>query len=341
MMFIDQAKIFVKAGKGGNGACSFRREKFVPFGGPDGGDGGDGGSLILQASTRMTTLLDLKYKRHYEAPAGGPGEKANCHGRNGTDTVITVPAGTIIKYDESNEVIADLLEDGQSAIVAQGGKGGRGNARFATSTNRAPRKCEQGTPAEEFWLRLELKLLADVGLVGLPNAGKSTMISTVSAAKPEVANYPFTTLRPHLGVVSLGDFRSCVMADIPGLIEGAHEGKGLGIQFLKHIQRTAILLYLIDISEWSTEDPVRSYAILKQELTAFDPELGERPFAVVGTKMDAQGTSEALETLQSYCQNANILFFAISSATRNGLDSLLEFIGTQLTKVRTASCETN
>lgn len=340
-MFIDQAKIFVKAGKGGNGACSFRREKFVPFGGPDGGDGGNGGNIILQGTTRMTTLLDLKYQRHYEAPAAGPGEKANCHGRNGADTVITVPLGTIIKNEETGEVIAEILEDGQTAIVAHGGKGGRGNSRFATSTNRAPRKFEEGTPAEEFWLRLELKLLADVGLVGFPNAGKSTMISTVSAAKPEVANYPFTTLRPHLGVVSLGDFHSCVMADIPGIIEGAHEGKGLGIQFLKHIQRTAILLYLVDISEWSTDDPVHSYAILKQELTAFDPELGERPFAVVGTKIDAQGTGEAREKLQSYCQDANIPFFAISSATRNGLDSLLDFISTQLTKVRTASCETS
>lgn len=340
-MFVDQAKIFVKAGRGGNGVCSFRREKFVPYGGPDGGDGGDGGSVILQASTRMTTLLDLKYQRHYEAQAGSPGEKSNCHGRKGADTVITVPIGTIIKHEETGEVIADLLEDGQSAIAAHGGKGGRGNARFATSTNRAPRQCEQGTAAEEYWLQLELKLLADVGLVGFPNAGKSTLISTISAAKPEVANYPFTTLRPHLGVVSLGNFHSFVMADIPGLIEGAHEGKGLGIQFLKHIQRTAILLYLIDISEWSTEDPVHSYTILKQELAAFDPELGERPYAVVATKLDAQGTAEALNTLRAYCQEADIPFFAISSATRIGLSPLLDFIRDKLEKVRTASCETH
>lgn len=340
-MFIDHAKIFVKAGKGGNGVCNFRREKFAPLGGPDGGDGGNGGSVIMQASIRMTTLLDLRNQRHFEAPDGDKGGKSNCHGRNGADLVITVPPGTIIKHEETGEIIADLLENGQSAIVAKGGKGGRGNARFATSTDQAPQRCDPGAPAEEYWLQLELKLLADVGLVGFPNAGKSTLVSTVSAAKPEVADYPFTTLKPHLGVVSLGDFRSFVMADIPGLIEGAHEGKGLGIQFLKHIQRTAILLYLIDISEWSTEDPIHTYATLKQELAAFDPELSKRPFAVVGTKTDAQGTSESLGNLRAYCQDAGIPCFAISSATRNGLDALLDFIGTQLTKVKTPSCETN
>jgi len=340
-MFIDQAKIFVKAGRGGNGACSFRREKFVPFGGPDGGDGGDGGSVILQASTRMTTLLDLKYQRHYHAQPGGPGEKSNCHGRKGTSMLITVPIGTIIKHEDTGEIIADLLEDGESVVVARGGKGGRGNSHFATSTNRAPQEHEQGTPAEEYWLLLELKLLADVGLVGFPNAGKSTLISTISAAKPEVANYPFTTLRPHLGVVSLGEFHSFVMADIPGLIEGAHEGKGLGLQFLKHIQRTAILLYLIDISEWSTGNPVQNYHILKKELASFDPELADRPFAVVATKIDAQGTGEALEKLRCYCQQEDISFFPISSATRGGLTPLLEFIGRQLEKVLTARCDTH
>ena len=338
-MFIDQAKIWVKSGKGGNGVCSFRREKFVPFGGPDGGDGGNGGHVILQASTRITTLLDLKYQRHYEAQAGHAGAGSNCHGRKGGNLVIQLPLGTIIKHEATGELIADLVTDGETVVVARGGKGGRGNSHFATSTNRAPQECEQGGPAEEHWLLLELKLLADVGLVGFPNAGKSTLISTVSAAKPEIANYPFTTLKPHLGVVSLGDFHHCVMADIPGLIEGAHEGKGLGLQFLKHIQRTAILLYLIDVSEWSLDDPVHNYQVLKQELGMFDPELGNRPFAVVATKIDAQGTGDALQKLQQFCQHAHIPFFSISSATREGLPPLLDFIATQLEKVRALSCD--
>lgn len=335
-MFIDQAKIFVKAGNGGNGACSFRREKFVPYGGPDGGDGGNGGNVVIKASTRVTTLLDLKYQRHYEAAAGRPGEKANRHGRSGSDVTITVPVGTIIKDAETHDLLADLVEPDQSVVAASGGKGGKGNARFATSTNRAPRQYEDGTPGEELWLNLELKLLADVGLVGRPNAGKSTLIATLSAARPEIASYPFTTLRPHLGVVSIGEYDSFVMADIPGLIEGAHMGKGLGHQFLRHIQRTGFLLYLIDISEWTTEDPVNTLHVLQEELLAFDQTLGQRPFAVLGTKADIQGNGRHLGELRHYCQDHDIAFFPVSSVTGEGLAVVRAFLARHLQEVKTA-----
>jgi len=337
LMFIDQAKIYVKAGNGGKGASSFRREKYVPHGGPDGGDGGNGGHVILRAATRATTLLDLKYLRHYEAKPGRPGESTNKHGRNGGDVTVTVPVGTIIKDHETGEILADMIEDGQTIIIARGGKGGRGNARFTTSTNRAPRNQEPGKLGEELCLNLELKLLADVGLVGFPNAGKSTLISALSAARPEVANYPFTTLRPHLGVVPFGDYRSFVMADIPGIIEGAHEGKGLGIQFLKHIQRTAFLLYLIDISEWAPDDPLESLAILRRELSAFDDHLGERPYAIIGTKFDLQGNGDNLLKLQQYCNEHQLPFLTISSATREGLDALVTYIVSRMEEAK-ASC---
>jgi len=333
-MFIDQATIYVKAGNGGSGTCSFRREKYVPYGGPDGGDGGDGGNVVFQASTRATTLLDLKYLRHYEAKPGRPGAKSNKHGRNGEDVTIIVPVGTIIKEADTDQVLADLIEDGQTVVIAQGGKGGKGNARFATSTNRAPRQYEPGAAGEEWGLNLELKLLADVGLVGFPNAGKSTLISTLSAAHPEIAEYPFTTLKPNLGVVSLGPYRSFVMADIPGLIEGAHTGKGLGIQFLKHVQRTAFLLYLIDISEWAPDDPVDTLKILRRELSAFDDHLAERPYAIIGTKLDLQGDGTKLGKLKHYCEKHQVPFLTISSATREGLDELVPYIGTRLDEVK-------
>jgi GTP-binding protein len=335
-MFIDQARIFVKAGDGGTGHCSFRREKFAEFGGPNGGDGGDGGDVVFRASNRVSTLLDLRYQRHYDATSGGRGLKRNCHGRTGPDTVISVPVGTLIKAEDTGDIIADLIAEGQTAIVAKGGRGGKGNARFATSTNRAPRQFEPGTPGEERWLILELKLLADVGLVGFPNAGKSTLISAISSAHPEIASYPFTTLRPHLGVVEWMEHSSFVVADIPGLIEGAHEGKGLGIQFLRHIQRTAFLLYLIDISEWSTEDPIVSVETLKSELGAFDPELIERPFAIVATKTDSQGNGQRLETLRDYCAARHYRFFSISAITREGLPSLVIFLGKAVLEAKTS-----
>ena len=335
-MFIDHAKIFVRAGNGGHGACSFRREKFVPHGGPDGGDGGSGGNVIVKASPRVTTLLDLKYRRHYEAAPGRPGEKANRHGRSGSDVTITVPVGTIIKDAGTQDLLADLVAPDQSAVVALGGKGGKGNARFATSTNRAPRQVEDGTPGAELWLDLELKLLADVGLVGRPNAGKSTLISTLSAARPEIAAYPFTTLRPHLGVVSIGAYNHFVMADVPGLIEGAHQGKGLGHQFLKHIQRTRFLLYLIDVSDWMAEDPVGTFQVLQEELVAFDPTLGERSFAVLGTKTDVQGDGRRLRELHRHCRDRGLAFFPISSVTGEGVDAVLAFLARRLQEIRAA-----
>lgn len=335
-MFIDHAKILVRSGNGGNGGCSFRREKFVPHGGPDGGDGGNGGSVVATASTRVTTLLDLKYRRHYEAESGAPGQKANRHGRTGADVTITVPVGTVIRHAETHELLADLVTPEQRVIVARGGKGGKGNARFATSTNRAPRTFEEGTPGEELHLDLELKLLADVGLVGFPNAGKSTLISTLSAARPEIADYPFTTLQPHLGVVPMGEYDSFVMADIPGLIQGAHRGKGLGHQFLKHIQRTRFLLYLIDVSDWTTDDPVNTLRVLREELSAFDRTLGQRAFAVVGTKIDTQGNGQRRRDIECYCRDQQMTFFPISSATREGLDTLRTFLVQRLQEIEAA-----
>lgn len=335
-MFIDHAKIFVRSGDGGNGGCSFRREKFVPLGGPDGGDGGDGGSVVVVASTRVTTLLDLKYRRHYEAESGAPGQKANRHGRSGTNVTITVPVGTVIRHAETQDLLADLVTPEQREVVAKGGKGGKGNARFATSTNRAPRTFEEGTPGEELYLDLELKLLADVGLVGFPNAGKSTLISALSAARPEIADYPFTTLQPHLGVVPLGEYDSFVMADVPGLIEGAHRGKGLGHQFLKHVQRTRFLLYLLDVSEWTTDDPVNALRVLQGEVSAFDRTLGQRAFAVVGTKIDSRGNSQHLREIEHYCQDHQMTFFPISSATREGLETLRAFLAQRLQEIKAA-----
>src|SRR5881296_1810001 len=248
MDFVDQVKIYVKAGDGGNGCRSFRREKHVPHGGPDGGDGGNGGDVILEATERLSTLLDLQFQQHYVAKDGGNGEGSNRHGRSAPPYIIHVPVGTIGKHVETDEVLADLTEDGQQAIVAQGGRGGRGNARFATPTNRVPTRSDPGTPGEERWLQLELKLLADVGLVGYPNAGKSTLIAAISNARPKIADYPFTTLHPNLGVVRVGPEQSFVIADVPGLIEGAAEGAGLGHQFLRHLRRTRILLQIGDIA---------------------------------------------------------------------------------------------
>lgn len=339
-MFVDQVRIFVKAGRGGDGACSFRREKYVPRGGPDGGDGGNGGNIVVLASRHLTTLLDLRYQQHYEARPGGRGEGSNRHGRNAPDVIIRVPVGTVVMDDETGDVLCDLTVDGQSHIVARGGRGGRGNAHFATPTNRVPTQCEAGAPGEERWLRLELKLLADVGLVGFPNAGKSTLIAAVSAARPKIGAYPFTTLVPNLGVVSWSEHRSFVVADIPGLIEGAHEGKGLGVQFLRHVERTAFLLHLIDISEWASEDPVASFEVMRKELAAYDPALTTKPFAVVGTKLDIKGDGQRLDRLQRYCEQHGFPFFAVSAVTREGLQLLIEYVGRQVEALR-ATCATS
>ena len=338
-MFVDEVRIFVHSGRGGDGVCSFRREKYVPRGGPDGGDGGGGGNVMVVASGRLTTLLDLRYQQHYEAKPGNPGEGSNRHGRTAPDVIIHVPVGTVITDEATGETLADLTADGQSQVVARGGRGGRGNANFATSTNRIPTRTEPGTPGEERWLHLELKLLADVGLVGFPNAGKSTLIAAISAARPKIADYPFTTLTPNLGVVSWGEDRSFVVADIPGLIEGAHEGKGLGVQFLRHIERTSFLLHLVDISEWAAEDPVVSYEVMRKELAAYDPSLKSRPSAVVGTKLDIRGDEQRLDRLRTYCKRHRLRFFPISAVTREGLGALISFVGKQVDTLR-APCAT-
>jgi GTPase len=339
-MFVDEVTITVKAGRGGDGSRSFRREMFVPRGGPDGGDGGDGGDVIFTASQRLTTLLDLRYQRHYEAEDGKPGGGSNCTGRRGKSVEVLLPVGTVIFDLRTGQPLADLTADESSVTIARGGKGGRGNSHFATSTNRVPTHCERGTEGEEYELRLELKLLADVGLIGFPNAGKSTLISAISAARPKIADYPFTTLVPNLGVVRYAEDRSFVVADIPGLIEGAHEGKGLGIQFLRHVERTSLLLHLIDVSEAAVEDPVASFEIMRQELTAYDPSLAKRPFVVVPTKIDAAGTGERLTALQAFCTSRNIPCHPVSSATRAGLTELSTFVGQRIEQLRATACET-
>lgn len=340
MLFVDEVRIFVKAGRGGDGICSWRREKYVPHGGPDGGDGGNGGNVVVMASRRLTTLLDLRYRQQYEAEPGGGGGRSNCHGRTADDVTIRVPVGTVILDDETGQVVADLASDGQACVVARGGRGGRGNSHFATPTNRVPTHFEHGQPGHQRWLRLELKLLADVGLVGFPNAGKSTLIAAISSAHPKIADYPFTTLTPNLGVVSWAEDRNFVVADIPGLIEGAHEGKGLGLQFLRHIERTSFLLHLIDISEWA-EDPVVTFEVLRKELASYDVALEAKPFAVVGSKMDIKGDERQLDRLRTYCKRHRLKLFPISAVTREGLDALVTFVGKQVESLRAACATTS
>lgn len=340
-MFVDEVQVFVKAGRGGDGSGSFRREMFVPRGGPDGGDGGDGGDVIFTASNRLTTLLDLRYQKHYEAEDGRHGGASHCSGRRGKPVTVALPVGTVIYDQETGEVLADLVTNGESVVIAQGGHGGRGNSHFATSTNRVPTHFEHGTEGEAKHLRLELKLLADVALVGFPNAGKSTLIAAVSSARPKIADYPFTTLIPNLGVVRWGSDRSFVVADIPGLIEGASEGKGLGFQFLRHIERTAFILHLIDVSEWATDEPVRSLEIMRQELDAYDESLNRRPCAIVATKIDVSGTSDRLSQLKAYCKKHKYKCFPVSAATREGLADLITYVGKQVAALRTTPCETN
>lgn len=339
-MFVDEVSITVRAGRGGDGICSFRREMFVPRGGPDGGDGGDGGNVILTASHRLTTLLDLRYQRHYEAEDGIPGGGSNCTGRRGKSIQIRVPVGTVIYDNRTGNLLADLVADGESVTIAHGGKGGRGNSHFATSTNRVPTHFEHGTSGEAQELRLELKLLADVGLVGFPNAGKSTLIAAISAARPKIGDYPFTTLEPNLGVVQYAEDRSFVVADVPGLIEGAHEGRGLGIQFLRHLERTSMLLHLVDVSAWGSEDPVTSFDVMRKELTAYDTTLAKRPFAVVATKIDAAGDGARLKSLQAFCKRRRIRCLPISAVTRTGLTELIVFLGQQVEELRKIPCET-
>jgi GTP-binding protein len=326
-VFIDRTKIRVQGGNGGNGVTAFRREKFVPRGGPSGGDGGRGGDVWIVADESVNTLLHLRYNPLHIARRGLHGEGSNRSGSEGADVIVRVPIGTQVYDPNSNELLFDFEEDGQRWLAARGGRGGFGNAHFATSTNRAPRYHQEGSPGEEFDLQLELKLLADVGLVGFPNAGKSTFISTVSAAKPKIADYPFTTLEPHLGVVDLGDFRTFVIADIPGLIEGAHEGHGLGDRFLRHVERTTLLLHLVDVSSTSGRDPVSDYEVINRELAAYDPHLAEREQFVVATKIDALDEPDRLESLKDRAAHDNQRFFAISSATGKGVRELIHAVG--------------
>ena len=333
-MFIDRAKIRVQGGNGGNGVTAFRREKFVPRGGPSGGDGGKGGDVWLTADASLNTLLHLKYNPLHVAGRGMHGEGSNRSGKEGDDAIVRVPVGTQIFDPQTNELLCDLEEDGARWLAARGGRGGFGNAHFATSTNRAPRYHQEGSPGEEFEFQLELKLLADVGLVGFPNAGKSTFISTVSAAHPKIADYPFTTLEPHLGVVDMGDFRTFVIADIPGLIEGAHEGHGLGDRFLRHIERTKLLLHLVDVSSASGRDTVSDYEVINRELEAYDPRLAERTQFVVATKIDALDEPERLETLRERAQQDERPFFAISAVAGTGVRELLIAVARKIDELR-------
>ena len=329
-MFIDRAKIHVQGGNGGNGVTAFRREKFVPRGGPSGGDGGRGGDVILVADESLNTLLHLRYNPSHIAQRGLHGEGSNRSGRNGEDLVVRVPVGTQIFDPITGDLLHDLSNDGDRWLAARGGRGGFGNAHFTTSTNRAPRYHQNGSKGEELDLQLELKLLADVGLVGFPNAGKSTFISTVSAARPKIADYPFTTLEPHLGVVDLGDFRTFVIADIPGLIEGAHTGAGLGDRFLRHIERTKLLLHLVDVSSVSGREAVADYETVNRELASYNESLATRPQFVVATKIDALDEPERLESLKQRVIIDNKPFFAISSATGEGVRELVNAVAAKL-----------
>ena len=324
-MFVDEAKIRVKAGDGGNGCMAFRREKFVPRGGPSGGDGGHGGDVIMESSERHNTLVHFRFNPEYKAERGRHGEGSNKTGREGDDVVLSVPVGTVV-YDElTGELVHDFSHPDDRVVIAKGGRGGRGNARFATSVHQAPREHEQGFPGEERELRLELKLLADVGLVGYPNAGKSTLISRVSAARPKIADYPFTTLQPNLGVVVVGDMpsdRSFVVADIPGLIEGASEGAGLGTQFLRHIERTRLLAHLVDVSDSSGRpDPVVDFEVITRELANFGEGLDAKPTIVVATKLDVVNPDK-LAKLKRYAKRKKLPFYAISAVTGEGIDEL-------------------
>jgi GTPase len=336
-MFIDEAFIHVSAGDGGNGCVAFRHEKFVPRGGPSGGDGGDGGAVRLVADAGLNTLYPFRFKKRFAAGRGRHGEGSNCHGRSGKDEEVAVPVGTIVRDADTGEVLGDLVTAGETLIVARGGHGGRGNARFATSTNRTPRRAEPGVEGEQRKLALELKLLADFALVGLPNAGKSTLISAISAARPKIADYPFTTLIPTLGVVSWDRFRTFVAADIPGLIEGAHEGHGLGIRFLRHVERSRLIGHLVDAAALSAEDPEgdaeRTVSVIERELEAFSPELAARERVLVATKSDA-ATEEQIAALRKAARGRREKFFALSGAAHQGLEPFVRFVGVRLEELK-------
>ena len=336
-MFIDEAKITVQAGNGGNGCMAFRREKFVPRGGPSGGDGGRGGDVIMESTERHNTLVHFRFNPEYKAERGRHGEGSNCTGRDGGDILLKVPVGTIVYDDSTGERVHDFSRADERIVVARGGRGGRGNARFVSSTHQAPREHEPGRPGEERILRLELKLLADVGLVGYPNAGKSTLISRISAARPKIADYPFTTLQPNLGVVAVGEEPeevSFVVADIPGLIEGASTGAGLGTQFLRHIERTRFLAHLVDVSDASGRpSPVQDFEVISDELRAFGAGLQDKPVIVIATKLDA-ANAEKLDELKGYAKRKKLELFAISAVTGKGIPELLYAMGKKVSSIR-------
>ena len=329
-MFLDEARIIVRSGDGGNGCLAFRREKSVPRGGPSGGDGGRGGHVYLEATLRHNTLIQFRFERIFKAQRGRHGEGSNRHGKDGEDMIIQVPAGTIVYDDLTGEFIYDLVQPDERLLICQGGRGGRGNSRFATSTNRAPRRIENGFPGEERHLRLELKLLADVGLVGFPNVGKSTLISRISSARPKIGDYPFTTLEPNLGVVELDNYRSFVVADIPGLIEGSHLGHGLGVQFLRHVERTKVLVHLIDLSDAPGRDPVQDYHTVNRELQEFNPAILSKPILLVGSKLDAMVNRRRLKRLQNFAHLHGLELQAISSVTGDGIQELKYKVATML-----------
>ena len=341
-MFIDEATIRVKAGDGGNGCLAFRREKFVPRGGPSGGDGGKGGDVIMESSERHNTLVHFRFNPEYKAERGRHGEGSNCTGREGSDVTLKVPVGTIVYDEETGQKVWDFSRPDERIVIAHGGRGGRGNARFATSTHQAPREHEEGRPGEERVFRLELKLLADVGLVGFPNVGKSTLISRISAARPKIADYPFTTLQPNLGVVVAGDQKSevsFVVADIPGLIEGAHQGAGLGTQFLRHIERTRLLVHLVDISDSSGRpDVVKDVEIILGELDCFGAHLAEKPMLMVASKIDA-ANKQKLTKLKQYCKKKKLELFPISAVTGEGIEKLKWAMAEKLERMREESLQ--
>jgi GTP-binding protein len=334
MKFIDEVKIRVIAGDGGRGCVSFRREKFVPRGGPNGGDGGDGGDVIAVADAQLTTLLDLRYQKLYRAGRGEHGMGKDCHGRRGGDRIINVPVGTIIRDAATGELIGDLRTAGQRVIVAAGGRGGKGNAHFVSSTHRSPRFAQPGEPGQERELDIELRLLADVGIIGLPNAGKSTLIAAISAVRPKIADYPFTTLVPNLGVVGYDDGKSFVVADIPGLIEGAHSGQGLGDKFLRHVTRTALLIHLVDASNIDESDPLAPWKVVNRELELFDPELAKKPQIVVANKMDLPDAGAKAKSMAKVLPENFQPLHMISAATTDGVRQLVQYVGAALEAIK-------
>ena len=338
-MFVDEVDIHITAGSGGNGCLSFRREKFVPRGGPDGGDGGSGGSVYITAIATKNTLVDFRFHPEFKARGGQHGQGSNRTGQSAHDLDVTVPIGTLVyeKSDGESRLLADLAQEGQRVLVGRGGRGGRGNAQFVSSTNRAPRRTEPGEPGEEKFLHLELKLIADVGLIGFPNAGKSTLISRVSAAKPKIANYPFTTLVPNLGVVSLSDNRSFVVADVPGLIKGAHAGHGLGDRFLRHVERTKVLVHLVDVSGASGRDPVEDFDTIQNELQLFDPQVAAKPQIVAANKIDALDDPDALKRLTKHVRARKLPLVQISGVRGDGLNELLEAAWREIARARASA----